>query len=185
MSGLDHEGANLSQRVKMGKSVSGIQQQPVREPRGHELGQKSVAPPPQEIPLEYQTGRSEFGWKGLFVCSYSHTRLCISRMASLPHRRKWPPLIVTKPLAIPKFAWNSSKFATHMGSLPWCQSGHHCPALYPSSLLRADGRLAGPRYVNFPLLLPGGNPGTPVLRHAQLLSNWSSWPLRFSSTLCY
>ena len=51
MSGLDHEGANLSQRVKMGKSVSGIQQQPVREPRGHELGQKSVAPPPQEIPF--------------------------------------------------------------------------------------------------------------------------------------
>ena len=52
MSGLDHEGANLSQRVKMGKSVSRIQQQPVREPRGLELeGQKSVVPPRQEIPF--------------------------------------------------------------------------------------------------------------------------------------
>lgn len=163
MSGLDHEAANLSQRVKMGKSVSRIQQQPVREPRGHELeGQKSVAPPPRRFLFQYQTGRSEFGWKGLFLCFYSHTRLSISRMASLPHRREWPPLIATKPQAIPKFAWNSSKFATHMESLPWCQSCHQCPALHPSSLLRADGRLVGPRYVNFPPLLPGRNPGMPV-----------------------
>ena len=52
MSELDHEVAHLSQSVKMGKYVLCIQQQPVREPRGHELeGQKSVAPPPQEIPF--------------------------------------------------------------------------------------------------------------------------------------
>ena len=181
MSELDHEVAHLSQRVKMGKYVLCIQQQPVREPRGHEReGQKSVAPPPRRFRFQYQTGRSEFGWKGLFVCFYLG---CAFRGWHLS--LTGPPLIVTKPRAIPKFTWNSSKFATHTESLPWCQSCHQCPALYPSSLLHADGRLAGPGYVNCPHGLTQWKSRMPVLRHAQLLSNWSSWPLRFSSTLCY
>ena len=146
MSELDHEVAHLSQRVKMGKYVLCIQQQPVREPRGHEReGQKSVALPPRRFRFQYQTGRSEFGWKCLFVCFYLG---CAFR--GWHHSLTGPPLIVTKPRAIPKFTWNSSKFATHTESLPWCQSCHQCPALYPSSLLHADGRLAGPGYVNCP-----------------------------------
>ena len=154
MSELDHEVAHLSQSVKMGKYVLCIQQQPVREPRGHELeGQKSVAPPPRRFHFQYQTGRSEFGWKGLFVCFYLGCAF-----QGWHHSLTGPPLIITKPRAIPKFTWNSSKFATHMESLPWCQSCHQCPALYPSSFLHADGRLAGPSYVNFPHALTQWNP---------------------------
>ena len=69
----------------MGKYVPCIQQQPVREPRGHELeGQKSVNPTLQEIPFPVPDW--EFWvWVGRFICMFLF-RLCISRMALLPHR---------------------------------------------------------------------------------------------------
>lgn len=139
MSELDYEVASLSQRVKMGKYVSCIQELPIREPRGQWTGRAEIswptpptshAPPPRRFFFQCQPGSSESGWRVLFVCFYFG---CAFQRCH--HSLTEPPLTYNKTPGCPnpKVCLNLIRICHMLRNLCLgCQSCHQRPALYPS-----------------------------------------------------